>query len=117
MVNITEEQLLTAIKDSAGIVHTIAKRLNVSWTTAKKYIDGNENTKLAYYDEKQKIIDLAESTVINAINSQDVQTAKWYLGLIGRDRGYAEKIELEHNINTPVRIVIEGVTPESPDSE
>lgn len=108
MVNISDEEILSAIKDSAGIIHTIAKRLNVCWHTAKKLTEKTEDIKLAYEDEKQKIIDLAESTVINAINSQDVQTAKWYLGLIGRDRGYGEKLELEHSGQVSININIVG---------
>lgn len=91
----TKQEIEEAIKGSAGLVNTVARKLNCSWHTAKNLIDFDEDTKQAYKNEKEKIKDLAESVVIESIQNKDVQTAKWYLGIQARERGYAEKVEVE----------------------
>lgn len=111
MVNKTKEEVLSAIKGSAGIISTIAKRLQCEWHTAKRLVESFDETQVAYSAEKESILDLAESKVIEAVNMGDIQTAKWYLGLIGRGRGYADKLEVEHTGELPVKIFINGVEP------
>jgi len=98
MINYTVEQILKAIKDSAGIVSVIAKRLDCQWHTCKKYIDSFDDTKQALQDEIEKNIDKAESVILSSLNEGDIQTAKWYLQTIGKQRGYTEKQEIENNI-------------------
>ena len=97
MVKKTTEEILEAIEGSAGLVSTIAKRLGVAWDTARSLINREEEITTAYNNEKEKIKDMAESVVIGSIKKDDVQTAKWYLGIKARERGYSEKLEIEHS--------------------
>ena len=46
-IRLTEEQILTAIKGSFGIMTTIAKRLGIDRNTALKYVNQNEATRQA----------------------------------------------------------------------
>jgi transposase len=91
-----KDLIIEAIHGSGAILNTIAKRLNVSWHTAKKYCDEYEETRQALQDETEKTIDMAESTLLKSIESGDIQAAKWYLSTKGKKRGYSEKLELEH---------------------
>ena len=74
------EDVITAIRGSAGIKTTIAKRLNVSRPTVDDYLKRWVTVKEAYMTEKAGIDDAAQSVVINDIlQNRSVETAKWWL--------------------------------------
>ena len=85
----TAQDFIDAIPNSAGIINTIAGRVGCDWHTAKKYIDNYPTIASAYDDECQKVLDLAETVVLQSLKDKDTQMAKWYLSMKGRDRGYA----------------------------
>ena len=86
----TAQQFIDAIPNSAGIISTIAKRVGCHWHTAKKYIHGMPTVLAAYEDECNKVLDLAETVILESLQQKDEQMAKWYLTMKGRDRGYAQ---------------------------
>lgn len=90
----TEEQLLEAIKNSAGIMSTIADRLNCNWHTAKKKIDENEIVKVAYESECERVLDLAESKMIGMVEKEDGQMIRYLLSTKGKKRGFSERYEV-----------------------
>lgn len=88
------QQFIDAIPGTGGIISTIAKRVGCSWNTAKKYIDTYSTIKQAYNDECETVLDAAESVILTDIKAKDAQTAKWYLTMKGRRRGYAKRHEV-----------------------
>lgn len=92
------QQFIDAIKNSGGIISTIAARVGCDWHTAKRYIDNYATVQQAYRDEREKMLDMAESTVLEAIrDDKDVPTAKWYLTMKGgQERGYVPVQRQEH---------------------
>ena len=104
IIHITEEQMLEAIKGSFGIMTTIAKRLGIDRNTALKYVNQNEVTKQALYDEQESCGDLAETKLLKLLNDGDGQSIRWYLGRKFAGRGYSEKIETKDTTPT-LRIV------------
>lgn len=95
--NIKKIEVINAIKDSAGIMSHVARKLNCDWHTAKKYVEKWEETKQALVDECEAILDLAENKTIEAINNGDMQTIRWFLATKGKQRGFSEKYEVEHS--------------------
>lgn len=95
MTKLTEKKLITAIKNTGGIVSVIAKKLDVTWHGARKAIDANPVALQAWHDEREGILDLAESALVKSIQQGDTQDAKWLLSRLGKHRGYAERIEFE----------------------
>ena len=76
----TVEEFIAAIKTSAGIKSTIAKRLGVSRPTVDAYLERWKTAKDAYLAEKANVDDAAQSVVINDIvSNRNVETAKWWL--------------------------------------
>jgi len=104
-----KEDILEAIKGSGAIMSTIARKLNISWNTARKYCDEYDETRQALQDEREKTIDMAESALLKSIEAGDVQSAKWYLSTKGKKRGYSEKIELDHSGKADLNIKVEYV--------
>lgn len=101
-----KETVLKAIKGTGGIMSTIAKRLQCDWTTADRAVKYWEDTIRAFDDEKEAILDLCESTLINAINNNQVDAAKWYLTKKGKQRGYADRLELTVEDSGPLEFLV-----------
>jgi transposase-like protein len=94
----TDNAILEAIKDSGGIMSTIARKLGVTWHTADSWIRESGELMEALKDEKETILDMAESTVLKRIKEGDEQSAKWYLSKIGKLRGYGDSVAIEGGI-------------------
>ena len=92
--NYTKTKTLAAIQGSGGIISTISKRLGCTWRTAQKLTQQWPEAQEAYRDEKEQLIDLAETTLLQAIKGGDMSAAKWYLSTIGKERGYSERQEI-----------------------
>jgi hypothetical protein len=85
------QQFIDAIPGTGGIITKIAAKVGCSWHTAAKYIDRYPTIQQAYRDECEKVLDMAESVVIQKITEADEHTAKWYLTMKGDGRAYAPK--------------------------
>ena len=102
-----QETVLEAIKDSYGIVNTVSKRLQCSWSTADKYIKKWTTTLEAFQQETEIILDIAESTLFESIKSGDTASAKWILSTKGTKRGYSETLQKETVKEEPIKIIID----------
>lgn len=100
----TASQFIDAIKNSGGIVSTIAARVGCDWYTAKRYIDGMPTVAQAYADECEAVLDLAESKIIMSIKDGDTHDAKWYLTKKGKHRGYGEVLTLRGEDDSPIPV-------------
>lgn len=86
-----------AIKNSNGLYTTIASKLGCEWHTAKTYVEMYPETLEAYNNENEKILDLAESKLVENINDNDNTAIIFYLKTKGRKRGYIERQEIGHS--------------------
>lgn len=92
------EEVINAIKGSAGIKTTIAKRLNVSRPTIDGYLERWVTVKEAYLTERAGIDDAAQSVVINDIlQNRSVETAKWWL-----------RVKCADEFNPPAAVEVSG---------
>ena len=96
---------IQAIPGTGGIITKIAAKVGCSWHTAAKYIANYPTVQAAYQDECEKVLDMAESVVIQKITEQDEQTAKWYLAMKGGHRGYAPKHQIEQTGDLIIKMV------------
>lgn len=104
----TAQQFVDAIPGSAGIISKIAACVGCDWHTAKKYIHKFATVQQAYDDEREKVLDLAESKVIAAIKKDDIATAKWMLAMKGADRGYVPKEARAIEGDVRIRVVYDS---------
>lgn len=108
----TENDVLSAIPDSFGIMSRIAANLGCTWGTANKYVNMYPAALALIADEQERVKDLCETKVIKSINLDDIQTAKWYLMTKGKDRGYTERQELTGPNGGPVQLDVNKLTTE-----
>ena len=105
MIDKTTDEIIEAIKGSGGIISTIAKRLNVSWHTADKYIKKSKQTKQAITNEREAILDMAEGALYGSIKEGNTQDAKWLLATKGRHRGYGESLEVKNSGTVEISLI------------
>jgi len=87
----TCKQVIEAIKDSHGLKAAIARRLGCHVTTINNYIERHPSVARAYQNEREAIVDLGESVIIQALKDSDAVTARWVCATLGKDRGYSEE--------------------------
>lgn len=84
------QELLEAIKNSGGIITTIALALGCDWHTAKANIDRYEETRDAYRDELETGLDLVEGKAFEQARGGDGAMIRFILATKGRARGYGD---------------------------
>lgn len=108
--NFTKEQVKEAIKGTRGITEMIATKLGCNWHTAKAAIDRWQETRDAVIEERERSLDFAEGVILDAIRQKDVKTAKWFLMMKGKERGYMQDNVLRIDNQEPLNISLDGMT-------
>ena len=101
---VTHKKLMKAIEECRGITAIVAKRLQVQWHTADTAIKNDPIALQAFNDEKENILDVAETVIMNALINEDVRTAQWLLERRGSGRGYNPSVELKGNTTEPITL-------------
>ena len=96
-----------AIKGSGGVLTHIANRLKVARSTAKLWLEADNDLHEAFLQEKDMAVDLAEMGLIDHLIKKEPWAIKFMLSTKGRDRGYAEKKEFNIEFNPITQIEIE----------
>ena len=71
MPRYTNMQFLKAIKDSGGVISTVAARIGCEWNTAHDRIMRSPKLKTALQNEKEKISDMAIGTLVKSIRKEN----------------------------------------------
>lgn len=109
---ITEKRLLKAIKGSGGIISLIAVRLGCRRSRIAAIMKCHDwpLVEQALEDEREKVGDLAEQTVMDTMRQRldlgtALRSARWYLERKHKDRGFTprQEIQLEGG-KTPITI-------------
>ena len=102
-IKFENSELKKAIEGSGGIMSTIAQRLGCDWMTARTKIEQAGLGELLA-GEKETLLDLAESKLIQNIQDQDTTSIIFYLKTQGKKRGYIEKSEIEQTVAGNIKI-------------
>ena len=101
---VTHRKLMNAIVESHGVVSIIAKRLNVEWHTANTAIKSDPIALQAFNDETDRLVDVAETVILNALMSEDIRVAQWYLERKGMRRGYNPTVKVKGSPTEPITL-------------
>ena len=107
--NYKKEDVLKAIDGSGGLITTIANRMHCDWHTAKKYIDKWTETRRAYADSMETVLDFVEGKAIERVKEGDGSMIRFILATKGRKRGYGEKPVVDESAedDAELRIIID----------
>ena len=86
-----KQDILDAIKDSGGIVTTVALALDCDWHTAKANIERYKETREAFDGELETGLDLVEGKAYSQARNGDGAMIRFILATKGRKRGYGEQ--------------------------
>jgi transposase len=100
------KKILKAIQGTGGLITAIASKLGVHYHTVLNYEKKYESVRLAIQEERDKILDKAESNLFVRIKEGDEDTSKWFLARKGRHRGYSEKIDSEQKIEVNAEVKV-----------
>lgn len=112
---VTEKQLLEAIIGSKGIIKNVRNKLmeirgdKIAWNTVKVKIKESEAATKALNAEIEMTLDTAENVINKAIEAGDIATAKWYLRMKGKARGYEDTATVKLNAGDPLNICFSGI--------
>jgi hypothetical protein len=101
----TDEEVMEAIIQSKGIVSNAAKILGLlSAHSLRERIKKTPELLEVTLQQRELMKDSAESVIYNSIEiDKNVETAKWYMKSLGKDRGYSDSINVTGSIAvTPV---------------
>ena len=104
MPKVSAKKIKDAIPKSAGIISTIASRCGYEWHTVKKAIDNSEELTALYTAEQETVLDMAEGILYKSVQAGDTGDAKWLLSRKGKNRGWADKMEVENSGTVNVKV-------------
>ena len=107
MTKMNKKKLLNAIENSGGILTTIAKRCDVSRVTLYAYLKKHPELNKYLHGEREKIIDLAETSLFTQVQEKQAWATKFLLATVGKNRGYTERTEQIVKADTSVRVSTE----------
>lgn len=92
------DEVVRAIQGSHGIVAAAAKSLGCDRATVYRYRERHPAVAAALADERETLLDLAESTLFEkAVVDKDTTSLIFLLKTLGKSRGYLEKQQMEHS--------------------
>ena len=95
----TTTQLIEAIRGTYGIKTAVAQALGCTRQTVDNYIGRYPTVESAYEEEREKLLDLAESKFAEQIAAGEWPAIRFALATLGKQRGYSEKLDVEGQLD------------------
>jgi hypothetical protein len=90
----TKEQVIDAIKRSRGFISQAAKILKCTNATVYHYKERYSEVEDAIKNERESLLDFAESKLLENINNNDNAAIIFFLKTQGKHRGYSEREQI-----------------------
>lgn len=101
--------MLQALEKSLGVVTTACKSVGISRETHYKWLREDESYKESVDDLVNVALDFAETQLHKQISKGNPTSTIFYLKTKGKNRGYIERQEIQHDGGEGLRIeIIDG---------
>ncbi len=97
--------IMDALKKYKGNISWAARALGCDRSTIYRRIEKSPTLQKAVEDERESMIDLAESSLLRAVNDGEAWAVSLTLKTIGKNRGYVERTETSVSGGIGVTIV------------
>lgn len=91
----TMTQIADALRAYGGFISDTARHLGCYPMTVRRYITRYPALQQIIDDERERILDVAERANAKLIEDGHPEQVRWFLGKMGRKRGYTDKTEVE----------------------
>lgn len=95
-----KKQFIEALEKSLGVVTSACKKVNITRRTYYNWIEKDEKFKQECEAIQEIAIDFVESKLFENIQRNDTTAMIFYLKTKAKSRGYIEKQQIEHNIDS-----------------
>lgn len=105
----TKKAMLQALEKSLGVVTTACKNVGISRETHYKWLREDDSYKESVDDLVNVALDFAETQLHKQISKGNPTSTIFYLKTKGKNRGYIERQEIQHDGGEGLRIeIIDG---------
>ena len=99
----SDEAVIKALYASGGVIKQAMKALKLSDRSAfYARISASPELTLSWKESKEALKDEAESHLVKAIESGDMDTIKWFLPKKAKDRGYGNAIAITQEVRPTI---------------
>lgn len=105
-VGISEDRFIEAIRLAHGMSSHIASRLGITRNAVNKRLRENPKLREAQIEEREKMIDVAETALYRKVEDGNLDAIKYFLSRAGKARGYTTKVEVDANVQSTGRVVL-----------
>jgi len=98
-IKLNKEKMLKALEKSLGIVTPACKEVGISRETFYRWCRDDEEFRAKVDDINDITLDFAENQLLLKIKEGSERSILFYMKYKGRKRGYAEKIDIEGNLD------------------
>lgn len=102
----TAEKIITALKETRGLLTLAARKAGVSYSTVNRYANEFPSVRQAVEEAKESMTDFAEGKLFEKISKGDVACIIFYLKTQGKRRGYIERQEFTGAGGEPIKTEI-----------
>lgn len=102
----TQAQVAEALRETRGMVSLAADRLQCSQQSVRNYIERYPALTGVLADQRERMTDVAELKLAQAIQNGDAWAVCFYLKTQGKSRGYVERSEVTGAGGGPVALTI-----------
>lgn len=106
---VTNAQIAEALENSAGIMSAAAQQLGVQRAAVSRRVAKSPRLTRLLAEVKARMLDLAESKLLQGLKNGDKTYVIFYLKTQGRERGYIERPREEPNTQATADIAREIV--------
>lgn len=106
MTKLSLPRIKECIPGTSGVLSELARRLGVSRQTVYTWINDYPEVSEAIEQERQIVLDLAESAIYRAVEGGDLSAAKYLLSTRGKDRGFSTRQEVAAEIQQTGQVII-----------
>jgi hypothetical protein len=103
---IPHAKIVAAIRKSKGCIADAAKLAGCSPAWLRRLVNKHAVIKEVLDEEREQLIDLSEMTIREKVESGDVDTAKFVLRTLGRNRGWGENLRFDASVNATGKVHI-----------
>ena len=98
----TQSQVIAALQEAKGLRAYAAQRLDCSLRTVDAYIARHPKVAEAAQQERESVLDLAESRLYRAISNGEAWAICFFLKTQGKKRQYTERVQVTGENGTPL---------------
>jgi hypothetical protein len=104
MAQRTNAQIITAIRDSRGLIAVAARKLGVSRRTIYNRMEKSEEIREALDEARDFVLDVGQAKLYQAVEAGESWAVQYLLNTLGKERGFTTRAEVTGKGGGPIQV-------------